>query len=223
MTRFFLRKLSIEGFRGINNCQEPLVLKFKHDAVNSIHAPNGFGKSSIFEAIYFAIFGEIPRLQALKEGEQGNTYIINKFHSSQTASIYLEFESDDEIENIKINVTQDEHGSRTIESQSGHPNPEAFLNSLREDFVLVDYAQFNRFVDSSALERGRSFASLVGLSRYSQLRQALDGVKDTRNINSDLGLAQCETIVKSDEKNLEGIKNRVLAAFHEVTGESYLI
>lgn len=41
MTRYFLSSLNIEGFRGINNDGDPLVLKFKTDAVNSIHAPNG--------------------------------------------------------------------------------------------------------------------------------------------------------------------------------------
>ncbi len=49
MTRYFLGSLAIEGFRGINNDGDPLLLKFKADAVNSIHAPNGVGKSSIFE------------------------------------------------------------------------------------------------------------------------------------------------------------------------------
>jgi len=49
MARYFLGCLSIEGFRGINNDGDPLVLKFKSDAVNSVHAPNGVGKSSIFE------------------------------------------------------------------------------------------------------------------------------------------------------------------------------
>ncbi|WP_044559553.1 AAA family ATPase, partial [Azospirillum sp. B4] len=64
MTRYFLGSLTIEGFRGINNDGDPLVLKFKTDAINSIHAPNGVGKSSIFEAVHFAIHGNVPRLKA---------------------------------------------------------------------------------------------------------------------------------------------------------------
>ena len=78
MTRYFLGSLTIEGFRGINNDGDPLVLKFKADAVNSIHAPNGVGKSSIFEAIHFAIYGTVPRLKALQEAEQGNLEPLRK-------------------------------------------------------------------------------------------------------------------------------------------------
>ena len=44
MSRYFLASAAIEGFRGINNDGDPLVLKFKHDAVNSVHAP-GDGES----------------------------------------------------------------------------------------------------------------------------------------------------------------------------------
>jgi DNA repair exonuclease SbcCD ATPase subunit len=62
MTRYYLRELSIEGFRGINNAGDPLQIKLQPEAVNSIHAPNGVGKTSIFEAIHYAIFGEVPRL-----------------------------------------------------------------------------------------------------------------------------------------------------------------
>ena len=50
MSRYFLKQAAIEGFRGINNDGDPLVLRFRADCVNSVHAPNGVGKSSIFEA-----------------------------------------------------------------------------------------------------------------------------------------------------------------------------
>ena len=55
MSRYFLSTLTIEGFRGVNNDGDPLALRFRSDAVKSIDAPNGVGKSSIFEAMHFAI------------------------------------------------------------------------------------------------------------------------------------------------------------------------
>ena len=70
MTRFYLTEISIEGFRGINNDGDPLCVKLRPDAVNSIHAPNGVGKTSIFEAIHFAIFGTVPRLTKLQTAER---------------------------------------------------------------------------------------------------------------------------------------------------------
>jgi AAA domain len=210
--------LAIEGFRGINNDGDPLVLKFKPDAVNSLHAPNGVGKSSIFEAIHFAIYGTVPRLKALQEAEQGDSYIVNKFHPGQQATIEVVFASDDGTSDVTIKVTRTANGTRVVTSPSGHAHPDQFLASLQEDFVLVDYGRFAKLIDTSALERGRSFASLVGLSRYSRLRQALDGAKRTPNINSDLGLSALDAEVRTDERTLSAIERRIIAAHDEVAG-----
>lgn len=218
MTRYFLGSLAIEGFRGINNDGDPLVLKFKADAVNSIHAPNGVGKSSIFEAVHFAIYGSVPRLEALQDAEQGDSYVVNKFHPGQQATIDLLFRSDDGSPDIAIRVTRNGNGIRTVTSPSGHPQPEEFLAGLQEDFVLVDYGRFAKLIDISALERGRSFASLVGLSRYSRLRQAFEGTKRTQNINSDLGLSALDTEVKTSERALSAIERRIIAAHDAVAG-----
>lgn len=218
MSRYFLASAAIEGFRGINNDGDPLVLRFRPDAVNSVHAPNGVGKSSIFEALYFAIHGTVPRLEELQGAEQGDSYIVNKFHPARQATISLVFSSDDGTPDIGITVTRSAAGGRLVTSPSGHPDPTNFLASLCEDFVLVDYPRFASFVDCSALDRGRSFASLVGLSRYSRLRQALEGARNTRNINSDLGLSALETEVTTEGRSVAGIEGRIRAVYQDVTG-----
>ncbi|ULB12752.1 AAA family ATPase (plasmid) [Cereibacter azotoformans] len=217
MSRYFLSSAAIDGFRGINNDGDPLVLKFKHDAVNSVHAPNGVGKSSIFEALHFALHGTVPRLEEMQDAEQGASYIVNKFHPAQRATVALVFKSDDGTPDVSITVTRTAAGGRVVTSPSGHADPDSFLADLCEDFVLVDYPRFASLVDCSALDRGRSFASLVGMSRYSQLRQALEGAKNTRNINGDLGLSTLETEVIAENRALGAVEQRILAAHQEVT------
>ena len=118
---------------------------------------------------------------------------------------------------VSITVTRTTAGGRVVTSPSGHADPDSFLTDLCEDFVLVDYPRFASLVDCSALERGRSFASLVGMSRYSQLRQALDGAKNTRNINGDLGLSTLDTEVTAENRALGAVEQRILAAHQEVT------
>jgi AAA15 family ATPase/GTPase len=66
MPRYFLTRVKIEGFRGINNDSEPLELKFRPNAVNSVFAANGIGKSSIYEALNYAIRGVVPKLEVFK-------------------------------------------------------------------------------------------------------------------------------------------------------------
>jgi DNA repair exonuclease SbcCD ATPase subunit len=70
MTRYFITKLKVEVFRGINNESDPLNLKFKPDAVNSVFAVNGIGKSSLFDALCYAVHGDIPKLDALQTQER---------------------------------------------------------------------------------------------------------------------------------------------------------
>src|SRR5688572_22294519 len=89
MTGWLLERLEIEGFRGINNEGDPLVLRFSRDAVNSVSAPNAVGKSSIFDALSFALRGSIPKLDNLQAAENAQTYYVNRFHSGKTGRIVL--------------------------------------------------------------------------------------------------------------------------------------
>jgi recombinational DNA repair ATPase RecF len=219
MTRYYLSELSIEGFRGINNAGDPLKIKLRPHAVNSIHSPNGVGKTSIFEAIHYAIFGDVPRLIELQATEKPETYINNRFHSGG-ASVGMMFAADDGSSDVQITVKRSVMGVRTASSATGHADPEGFLRLLREDFVLVDYRKFTRFIDDTALVRGRSFAALVGLSRYSVLRRALEGAKQTQSLRNDFEMKAFETAIEISERQLSDYARQVLGAYTDVTGET---
>jgi DNA repair exonuclease SbcCD ATPase subunit len=197
----------------------PLLIKLNPDAANSVAAPNRVGKTSVFEAIHFAIFGTVPRLRKLQAAERPDAYIVNCFHPSGHAVVGLTFDPDDGSSKVQITVERTRAGARTVSSSSGHADPEGFLKSLREDFVLVDYAKFAKFIDTSALERGRSFASLVGLSSYSGLRQALEGAADTRSLNSDFDIRKIEAEIAAHEREVADASTRSLRAYTEITGE----
>jgi hypothetical protein len=219
MTRYYLCELGIEGFRGINNVGDPLTIKLLPNAVNSIHAPNGVGKTSIFEAVHYAIFGEVPRLTELQAAEQPETYINNRFHPGD-ALVDMIFGADDGSPNIEISVRRTTAGVRTTTSATGHADPEGFLRSLREDFVLVDYRKFTHFIDDTALVRGRSFAALVGLSRYSALRRALEGAKHTQSLNTDFEIRVVETEIKGSERQLSDYARVALTAYTDMTSQT---
>jgi recombinational DNA repair ATPase RecF len=219
MSRYFLKRLRIEGFRGVNNQGNPLDISFKSDAVNSVFAVNGIGKSSIFESLYYIISGTIPKLDDLKAHERPQDYYCNRFHSGNKAVIEVELEPDDGGSVVSIKVERDGAGNRTVTSPSGHTDPEGFLETLNEAFALLDYRTFSRFIEESPLERGRTFSALLGLSKYSDCRQALQVVSDTRAMNTDLDLKVLETQIAGMQRAVQQALAALRSNFDKVTGK----
>jgi DNA repair exonuclease SbcCD ATPase subunit len=183
MSGWLLESIEIEGLRGINNEGDPLLLDFATDAVNSVSAPNGVGKSSIFDALAFAIRGKIAKLEDLPAAESGQDYYVNRFHSSGEGTISLTLKPTTPGPSISISVKRDSSGHRVVTSPPG-VDGETMLASLDRDFILLDHKTLQSFIDYKALDRGRSFAGLLGLAKYSTLRQELAALANTRAFNN---------------------------------------
>jgi hypothetical protein len=220
MTRYFITKLKVEGFRGINNEADPLNLKFKPDTVNSVFAVNGIGKSSLFDALCYAIHGDIPKLEALQSQEKPQEYYGNRFHSTGHATIELEFQPDDGGNPVGITVARSKSGVRSVTSSTGYAAPETFLASLKEQFALLDYRTFARFIEESPLKRGRTFSALLGLSAYSDTRQALQAASETRTLNSDLEVKVLSTSIGSAQREAQQSLTTVVSSYEKVTGKA---
>ncbi|MEQ1403590.1 AAA family ATPase [Neorhizobium sp. Rsf11] len=180
---WLLEGVSIEGFRGVNNQGNPLELRFFADRINSISAQNGVGKSSIYDAIRYAISGRLPWLEDLPAGERGADYYVNRFNKSGRAIIKLRLVEESSGQKCEITVTLDAVGSRTTSAPAPW-NADDILRSLDREFVLLDGPTFQDFITAKPLDRGRTFAGLLGLSEYSRFRQALAGLSNTRAFNN---------------------------------------
>ena len=181
VVHWFLEGLEIEGFRGINNEGTPLVLKFKPDCVSSITAPNGVGKSSIYDALCFALRGKVEKLEKLLQAERGQDYYLNRFHPAGIGTVKLNLRPDNGAPAVTVTVTRNRLGQRTV---TGHPQAESLLAELDREFVLLDGQTFQSFMDETALNRGRAFSGLLGMARYSALRQQLQHLCQTRSFNT---------------------------------------
>lgn len=151
--------------------------------MNSISAPNGVGKTSIFDALAFAIRGAIRKLDDLPAAERGSDYYLNRFHSKSIGTVSLTLSPSAGGAPVRITVTRAADGTRTVTGPAGI-DAERLLDSLDRDFVLLDHKTLQTFIDDKALDRGRVFAGLLGLARYSALRQALQGLANTRAYNN---------------------------------------
>jgi hypothetical protein len=213
--RWFLEGIEIEGFRGINNEGAPLTLKFKPNCVSSISAPNGVGKSSVYDALSFALTGKIPKLDRLLQAEHPQDYYLNRFHTSGVGTVKLSLLPDNGGAAILITVTRTAAGVRNVVGPAGI-DTQALLADLNREFVLLDAQTFQSFIDDKALDRGRAFSGLLGLARYSVLRQQLQALCNTRAFNThfdttghaakktaaDRNVATANAAIASDYENL---------------------
>ena len=218
-SQYFLSRLVIEGFRGINNEGTPLDLHFRPDVVNSIFAANGIGKSSIFEALDYAVHGRIKKLHELHSKEQAKEYYANHFHSKRTSTIQLEFTSVENGEVVSLHITRDSEGNRTVTNFNGDSELEIFLEGLREDFILLDGRTFNNFIEDTPLDRGRNFSSLIGLQKYSKCSQALRVVSRRTNLNTDLGVDELSKSVESVQREIDEVSVSLATNYKFIVGE----
>jgi DNA repair exonuclease SbcCD ATPase subunit len=218
MPNYFLTNLQIEGFRGVNNEGDPFQVSFKSDSVNSIFGGNALGKSSLFEALCFAIKGYVPKLADLQRSEQANDYYVNQFHTARTATIALSLQPADGSAAVKIRIRRLPDGSRVVDSPSGHSAPDELLASLNSEFCLVDYRTFLKFVEDSPLNRGRAFSGLLGLAPLSEFRQALEVLANTRTLQNDLQLMMLQTRLASVTQTITTIEAQLRRLFTDLTG-----
>ncbi|MET4751187.1 AAA family ATPase [Bradyrhizobium sp. RT11b] len=220
MSGWYLQKVSIEGFRGINNEGAPLVLKLKTDCVNSISAPNGVGKTSIFDAVVYAITGRIPKLDDLPAAEKGSSYYLNRFHAGGVGTITLTLMPAGGGAEVDVTVRRDAAGGRTV-AASAAADGNAILADLNREFVLLDGKTFQDFIDLAPQKRGRSFAGLLGLKRYSSLRQGLASLTNTRAFNNHFGVAGKEAKQNSVAVSVQRARGNIKEAFTALVGDEY--
>jgi hypothetical protein len=216
MSGWLLQSIEIEGLRGINNEGDPLVLRFKMDAVCSISAPNAVGKSSIFEAVAFALRGSIPKLDGLAASEDGASYYVNRFHSAGVGSVTLTLVPEGGGAAVPITVRRAANGSRTVSGPAG-TDAESLLQQLDREFVLLDHKTFQSFIDDKDLDRGRSFSGLLGLKRYSELRQKLQALANTRAFNNHFGTSVLEQRRSTTEGEVRKHARAAETAFEALT------
>lgn len=220
MSGWYLQQISIEGFRGINNEGAPLVLKFKPEHVNSVSAPNGVGKTSIFDAVVYAITGRVPKLEDLPAAEKGPSYYLNRFHTGGMGTINLTLLPASGGDTQAITIQRDAAGQRTV-TATGGLDGEAFLADLNREFVLLDGKTFQDFIDLTPQKRGRSFAGLLGLKRYSALRQGLAALSNTKAFNNHFGVAAKQAEQKSAVVAGQRAQANIKEAYEALAGEDY--
>lgn len=213
MAKYFIKTISIEGFRGINNNGVPLLINFQTDGVTSIFGENGKGKSSIFEAFLFSILGRIIRLDEYHVDIRDKKAIKNLFYQGN-GNIIVEFiDESNTVSEIDIKVNS--KGERTLSSTS-IPNPEIFLKSLCNSLNFLDHKSFEKIMISSSEDTGKLFSNLVGFGKFIDIKEKLDKISRTQNINNDFGKTSKENCIKTNDQKIIELKTEIQSKFAEI-------
>jgi exonuclease SbcC len=212
------QRVKMSGFLSYKDEQE---IRFDGSPLWMLSGTNGSGKSSVFDAVTYALFGHH------RGGSQSAAELINK--ETNTLAVEFDFTSDKQLYRIKRTVrrqkndkiastqqvlkhSQSEIGGETWEAVSG-TDYKAKFDTWVKDKIGLDYETFTssvlllqgkseKLLDSTPAGRAGVLARIVDLERYQKLHGKADDKRRT---------------LKSE---LEGIGNQ-LSGIKEVGDEEY--
>ena len=167
-------KLELQGFTAFRDLQSIVLKDFD---LFVITGPTGAGKSSLLDAMVFALFGKVPRM-----GSQGLSDLVS--HGIAEARITLEFSIDGTLYRVARRLPRRGSTSATFEKSDGaewasdvdgsgvRAVDRRVIDLLRLDFdaftraVVLPQGEFQRFLRGEADKRREVLADLLGLKVY---------------------------------------------------------
>lgn len=194
-----IRNIKIDSFRLFNEVEVDFVNPRQHERcanLVAIHAPNGFGKTSLFDAIEFCVTNNIQRLKTdafnenLRSDKSENPYssfIHNKENPDKEVYVKVVFEDGTDKER-KVNPADE------VRLLKGEPE-----NSYFSD-VMLSQDWFNRFLSATDASQRfemftRNFKDTDGLLEY------YEQLKTARNIIGKY-IAQKNRELQEEKKKL---------------------
>jgi exonuclease SbcC len=170
--------LTIEGFTAFRERQE---INFEPLELFVITGPTGAGKTSILDAIAFALYGEVPRIGSRK----GTTDVISL--GTDRAAVEFEFRVGTHGRHrVARRISRRQGQSATLERQEGTdwvPVSTGGVTDANEriqglvglDFdgftraVILPQGEFHRFLKGEAADRRKVLFSLLGVSYFQRM------------------------------------------------------
>jgi len=172
-------KLKLQNFTAF---RAPAELDFTPLELYAIEGPTGSGKSSLLDAITFALYGEVPRL-----GGKGLDALISTGESRLT--VELEFEVGDSRYRVVRTKGRKQAQSevrfvrlleggaeQTVAQETKKKDLQATVTKVLglslESFkrsILLPQGEFDRFLKGSGRERQELLGSLIGLERFQEM------------------------------------------------------
>jgi exonuclease SbcC len=191
-------KLSLEGFTSF---RDKLDLDFSGLDLFAITGPTGVGKSSLIDAIVFALYGQVPRV--------GDDYKQLISHGAERLSVMLEFGVGRERYRIVRTARPDRPSQQRLE-RTTHETAEPLADRVKEirtevDRILgLDYdgftrsvvlpqGQFDAFLKGEPKERRKILVALLSLGVYERMQQLANQRSTVARTEAEFIKRQLET------------------------------
>jgi exonuclease SbcC len=218
-----LTNLSIEGFRGINK-----RINLDLDGFSTvICGANGFGKTSILQAVEWGLFGWIPHMSGAEFDFEDA--IVNQFHPTETAKVELTLESSENKVRI-VRTRKKSHWSRrksklivetngtTLKGKAAQAKIQSLLDLTEDEFYASKYLHqeaLREFIMGDLKTRSAVMDRLLGTYSLRELIDSLPITQVTRRIK-EIG-EQIQTLRSTELRSLpvaraklQDTKNRLL-------------
>ena len=191
-------RLSLEGFTSF---RDKVDLDFSGLDLFAVTGPTGAGKSSLIDAIVFALYGQVPRV--------GDDYKQLISHGKERLTVMLEFTVGKESYRIVRTARPDKPSQQRLERiTTGTPEPVAdrareirtevdrILGLDYDGFtrsVVLPQGEFDAFLKGEPKERRKILVALLSLSVYERMQQLAHQRSAVARAEADLIKRQLET------------------------------
>jgi exonuclease SbcC len=217
-------RLALEGFTSF---RDRLEIDFTGLDLFAVTGPTGAGKSSLIDAIVFALYGQVPRV--------GDDYKQLISHGADRLSVLFEFAVRDERFRIGRVVRRAGASQQRLErGASGSWEPvadrvkdirtrvEATLGLDYDGFVravVLPQGQFDAFLKGEPRERRKILVALLGLGVYEKLLQLANARGGEARKEADFIARQLETdFAGASEEALAARRAELGSAVDEASG-----
>lgn len=217
-----IKSLKICGFRGFSG---ETFFRFNDAKVILLYGPNGHGKTSVFDAIEWALSGEIHRFNQATD-ERNRTRFIRNMHTDQSKKTYIEVElisPNGKIYKIKRTCTarpQDitDYGKHELEISLPEPidkTGELMFKGGNAELILKYLLVNDAWLEKVEVSRGLHLTHILGQEK---LNEFLRGMKDGDRYDSLSLLFGTEQFIKYKEVYNE-LNKKLSVRFLQVEGQ----
>ncbi|MDE1834240.1 MAG: AAA family ATPase [Candidatus Micrarchaeota archaeon] len=189
----------------------------------------GSGKSSIMDAIAFALFGTFPAIQHRRVS--AGKLIRNKPTQAKEGYVKLNFNLDGNDYSIKRTITLDGKSSATIEHNGSYlqSQPQRVTEEI-ERILKVDYDIFSRvvyseqngldyFLNLNPTNRKKQIDSLLGLDKFALAQESATALTNRiKDMVADTERIANEFDIEKARKDLDSLNNEKDALIKEKEG-----